>query len=73
MRESNYPDKKLARRCLNSGDDGFLLQLLPLYSFLAGYHPLFGLAMMLINILQGKLSVPTNLHIARAISGHKLL
>jgi hypothetical protein len=45
---------------------GFSSSLLLYISFLAGYHPLFGLAIMLINILQHeKLSILTNSYIVR--------
>jgi hypothetical protein len=46
---------------------GFFSSLLLYISFfLAGYHPLFGLAIMLINILQQrKLSILTNSYIVR--------
>jgi hypothetical protein len=54
---------------------GFFLSSLFLYiSFLAGYHPLFGLAIMLITILQQKrILVLTNSYIVRVRRGKKLL
>jgi hypothetical protein len=53
---------------------GFFSSLFLCISFLAGYHPLFGLAIMLITIFQQKkLSVPTNSYIVRVRRGKKLL
>jgi hypothetical protein len=46
--------------------------LLLYISFLAGYHPLVGLAVMLINILQQKkLSIPNNSYTERVKRGKK--
>jgi hypothetical protein len=53
---------------------GFFSSLFLCISFLAGYHPLFGLAIMLITILQQKrISALTNSHIMRVRKGKKLL
>jgi len=53
---------------------GFFSNLFLYISFLAGYHPLFGLAIILINILQQKkLSIQTNSYTVRVIRGKKHL